>query len=106
MKKFRNLFLLVAILLPCVAAYGQKVPGDFYQVKIYHLKNNDQVEQVDGYLKDVYLPALHRAAIKNIGVFKPLANDTAVIKFIYILIPFNSPEAWAKLDRILMKDAV
>jgi hypothetical protein len=85
-------------------AYGQKMQRDFYQVKMYHLKNNEQVGQVDQYLENVYIPALHRLGIKNIGVFKPIANDTATLKFIYVLIPFNSAEGWMKLEGGLSKD--
>lgn len=106
MLKVKNTIFIIAILVslsPLV--YGAKGPHDFYQIKIYHLKNNDQVAQVDQYLKDAYLPALHRYGIKNIGVFKPIANDTASVKFIYVLIPFNSSEAWMNLDQKITKDA-
>jgi hypothetical protein len=61
---------------------------------------------VDEYLKNVYLPALHRLNIKNIGVFKPIANDTASVKFIYILIPFKSENEWTVLDKNILKDEV
>ena len=79
--------------------------GDFYQIKIYHLKNTEQVSQTDEYLEHAYLPALHRFGIKNIGVFKPIANDTASLKFIYVLIPFSSEEQWIKINDKLEKDA-
>src|SRR6266516_1329566 len=106
MIKMKNILFIIAMLvILSPAVYGAKV-HDFYQIKIYHLKNNEQVDQVDQYLKNVYLPALHRSGIKNIGVFKPIANDTAVLKFIYVLIPFKSEEAWMKLDENLDKDAL
>ncbi len=69
-------------------SHAAKKDADFYQVKIYHLKNDAQVAQVDAYLQNAYLPALHRKGIKNIGVFKPIANDTASVKLVYVLIPF------------------
>jgi hypothetical protein len=105
MNKITNTFFIIAMLIvsPRVA-YSQKNQRDFYQVKVYHLKNNEQVEQVDQYLQNVYIPALHRLGIKNIGVFKPIANDTAALKLIYILIPFNSATAWMKLAESLAKD--
>ena len=103
--KMKNLLIAFLVALsPVVCA--AKVPHDFYQIKIYHLKNTEQVDQVDQYLKNVYMPALHRLGIKNIGVFKPIANDTATLKFIYVLIPFKSTEAWMKLDENLTKDAL
>ncbi len=106
MNKIKNMLLTITAMLalaPVVSA--QKTQKDFYQIKIFHLKNDDQVGRVDEYLKDVYIPALHRLGIKNIGVFKPIANDTSTLKFIYILIPFNSADAWMKLDEALNKDA-
>ncbi|MEP6948490.1 MAG: NIPSNAP family protein [Ginsengibacter sp.] len=101
----KNMFLIIAmfVALPAVI-YGAKGQQDFYQIKIYHLKSNDQVDQVDQYLQNVYLPALHRLGIKNIGVFKPIANDTAALKLIYVLVPFNSADAWLKLEGSLLKD--
>ena len=106
MTKIKNIIFIIAILVALSpVVYGAKGPHDFYQIKIYHLKNNEQVDQVDQYLKNVYMPALHRLSIKNIGVFKPIANDTATVKFIYVLIPFNSGEAWMNLDQNLTKDA-
>ena len=90
MIKTKKIFFMMAMLLALSPVmYGAKVNGDFYQIKIYHLKSNEQVSLVDQYLKDVYLPALHRLSIKNIGVFKPIANDTSSVKSIYVLIPFN-----------------
>jgi hypothetical protein len=43
------------------------------------------------------LPALHGYGLKNIGIFKPIANDTAVNKVVYILVPFSS---WQQISAI------
>lgn len=98
--------LIIALLLTMSSPIFAKGGHDLYQIKIYHLKNNEQVKSVDEYLKNVYLPALHRLHIKNIGVFKPIANDTASIKYVYVLIPFKSAEEWVKLDKNILKDKV
>ena len=97
---------IIALLLTISSSLFAKGGRDFYQMKIYHLKNNEQVNNVDEYLQNVYLPALHRLNIKNIGVFKPIANDTAAVKYIYVLIPFKSEEEWVKLDKNISKDKV
>ncbi|PWS29491.1 NIPSNAP family containing protein [Pedobacter yonginense] len=75
----------------------------YYQLKIYHIKGQAQESTVDGYLKDAYLPALHRAGIANIGVFKPIAKDTAE-QLIYVFIPFKKFDTFLKLDEALAKD--
>ena len=66
----------------------------FMKSGVYKLKSAAQVTATDNFLKDAYLPALHRQGIKNIGVFKPIANDTAVIKQIYVIVPYSSLDAW------------
>ncbi|MEO8766670.1 MAG: NIPSNAP family protein [Ginsengibacter sp.] len=104
MRKIIFITAILVVLSPLV--YSAKKPHDFYQLKIYHLKSNEQVGQVDQYLKDISLPALHRLGIKNVGVFKPIANDTAAMKLIYVLIPFNSADGWIKAEDALAKDAV
>lgn len=72
-----------------------------FQIKLYHLKDNNQLNMTDDFLKDAYLPALHRYGIKNIGVFKPISNDTAVDKLVYVLVPFTSLDQWKKIiDRL------
>ena len=86
-------------------AYCAKDAPEFYQIKIYHLKSNEQLQMIDQYLQSAYLPALHRAWIKKVGVFKPIANDTAAAKFVYVLIPFSSADAWVKINKILDNDA-
>jgi len=97
---------IIASLMTISSSLFAKGGRDFYQIKIYHLKNNEQVNSVDEYLQNIYLPALHRLNIKNIGVFKPIANDTAAVKYIYVLIPFKSEEEWVKLDKNISKDKV
>ena len=61
---------------------------------------------IDSYLKDAYLPALHRAGIPVVGVFKPVEADTAFGKLVYVFIPFTTVEQFAKLPDQLLKDKV
>ena len=81
-----------------------KSKKDFYQIKIYNLKTNEQVDAVDRFLKNAYLPALHRAGVSKVGVFKPVVNDTAQVKRIIVFIPFKSLEQWEKLPDVLAMD--
>ncbi len=104
--KKKNICLLLFCFLAFIEfAYSADGKQDFYQLKIYKLKNNEQIQQVDDYLKNAYLPALHRAGILKVGVFKPLANDTSAVKKIYVFIPFSSVDKWMKLNDKLEKDA-
>jgi hypothetical protein len=104
-KKVLLLFsLLLVVLVPQVSKAAAKL--DFYQIRIYHLKTAEQESRVDQYLRDAYLPALHRAGISSVGVFKPIAEagKTPEEKLIYVLIPFASRDDFFKLDAKLSKD--
>ena len=70
--------------------------SEIYEIRVYSLKSNDQVDATDLYLKDVWLPAMHRMGFKNIGIFKPISNDTASLKQIVLLVPYNSLDVWRK----------
>jgi hypothetical protein len=110
MKKSLRIFLSSLALSACLVFISSSVSAknpkkDIYQVKIYTLKNNEQVAPVDAFLKNAFLPALHRAGILKIGVFKPITNDTAAIKKIYVLIPFTSAAQWKNISGDLDKDA-
>ena len=104
----RNLLLTVAILATQFAAADPGVAAsparEFYQIKIYLLKSAKQEALVDRYLQQAYLPALHRAGIFKIGVFKPIANDTASTRRIFILLPILDLATPGKLLEKLSAD--
>lgn len=84
--------------------FAQSVTRDFYEIKIYHLQDGDQEKQVDEFLEQAYLPALDRAGINTTGVFKPVGQDTATTKKIFVLIPYTSAEEFMKTAEELEKD--
>ena len=94
-------FVLVAFVPTLVA---QKSKQEFYELKIYKLKDKEQGDRVEAYLKDAYLPALHQTGVKNIGVFKPEETDTAAGKKIYVLVPYNSMEQFLNTPELLAAD--
>ena len=107
MLNYRNLNLLFTLLLLTIALGTVAAPPkrEFYEIKIYHLKNADQEARVEAFLKDAYVPAAHRAGIKNVGVFKPVATDTMAGKLIYVLTPIKSLDQLLALPKTLDKDA-
>ena len=105
----KRISLLFGVLLFVVS--GSYAAGrDFYQIKIYHLKNAEQEQVVEGYLTNAYLPALHKAGIAKVGVFKNIKaadfNAAKDERLIYVLVPFKSPADLLKLDEKLSKDKV
>jgi len=77
---------------------------EYYEIRIYQLNNADQEKRMDAYLKDAFLPALHRAGLSKIGVFKPIGNDTAAVRKVFLLIPYTSLNDPDAIDSKLASD--
>ena len=103
MREFR--WVLVAALFAIVnfAQGNDKNKGYYYQLKIYHLDSKIEEERMDRFLRDAYLPALRKAGIEHIGVFKPIAGDSSE-QLIYVFIPSRSLERLLSLDQVLTSD--
>jgi hypothetical protein len=97
--------LSVLLLSNTVFAKGKK-NLEYYQLEAYHFTNAQQETQIDNYLQNAYLPALHKLGIAKVGVFKPIANDTAADKIVYVLLPFNNWESILQTTENLQNDAV
>ncbi|MEJ7666574.1 MAG: hypothetical protein WKG07_47175 [Hymenobacter sp.] len=59
----------------------------YLELKVYHLKTLRQEALIDSFLQHQYLPALRAAGITLIGAFKPIGNDTAADRRVYVLRP-------------------
>ncbi len=102
----KNLLSTVSLLICLMisgSSYGKASKLYYYQIKIYHLKTKAQEQRIDKFLQDAYLPALHRAGIKNIGVLKPIAQDTSD-KLIYVFIPYRKMSQFENLEGVLKND--
>jgi hypothetical protein len=104
MKKWTT--RLTGILLLSAIGFNATAQKDIYEIRVYSLKSEAQMMATDLYLKDSYMPAMHRMGIKNIGVFKPLANDTALTKQIWLIVPYPSLDKWHQAKSDLLNDAV
>lgn len=103
-KRFETISLTVlGILLFCTNLLATP-KKDYYEIKLYRLSSNEQVSLVDDFLKNAYLPALHRAGIGKTGVYHPITNDTSADKRIYVFIPLQSLEQLNTLEELLVKD--
>jgi hypothetical protein len=107
MKTFKNLLIkkLSLIILFVFATGAILTARDYYQIKVYNLKDKAQETVVDNYLKDAFLPALHKAGVKKVGVFKPVASDPTAGQKIFVFIPLKDLGQIEKLEIALQKDA-
>lgn len=109
MKKFFSLFRFAIVLpvflcLVTTTSYAFDVNRSFYEIRIYHLATQLQGQKVEKYLKEAFIPAMHRAGINKIGVFKPFIDSIAT-QLIYVFIPYISMEQFGNVSGILEKDA-
>lgn len=95
--------LITAIILLMTACESTEV-RDYYQIKIYQIESDKQESTIDNYLKNAYLPALHRAGIEKAGVFKPIEGLNDVKDFIMVFIPFSSLQEFDNLSEVLAND--
>jgi hypothetical protein len=105
MKKILYILLPSLFLFITMNAFGAAQPKQqYYEIKIYRIADKTQEAKVDAYLKDAFLPAMHRAGIPVVGVFKPVEADTAFGKLVYVLIPFKTVDQFMQLPAQLQKD--
>ncbi|WP_417396945.1 NIPSNAP family protein [Gimesia chilikensis] len=101
---------LLAGILGAVAALGlgQPVPAaeqqsqEYYELRTYRIANEQNQKVVSDYLEQALLPALNRAGIKKVGVFKEI--DAKDDYSLYMLIPFQSLNQLASLNDKLEAD--
>ena len=104
MKSLNYSFSLLFIIF-LVCALPASVSGKgYFLMKMYSFQNEQQEQLMDSYLKDAYLPALHRAGIKEVGVFQTIEGRNSDDKRIIVFIPLNSLKEFEKLNNKLESD--
>lgn len=108
MNSFKPMLQLVAAVMLIFAFSNTSsysaLKREYYEIKIYYLKGPEQEAKVDQFLQKAYLPALHRAGIKKVGVYKPVKTDTAFGKRIYVFTPLKKLDQLSGLLAALDKD--
>lgn len=98
--------LLAFILLTFFSCLAYAAPRPGYVIlKVYHYKTRQQEQVIDSFLQYHLLPSLKGAEIINTGVFKPVGNDTATDKKVFVLIPLKSLKQWEKSLSIFAEGA-
>ncbi len=77
---------------------------EFYELRVYYLKNDTQQKLVEAYLKDAAIPAINRLGIRAVGVFTELKPESQTK--IYVLISFNGLADFLQMSDNLDNDKV
>lgn len=84
------------------AAGAKKSRQEFYELRVYTLKNEAQEKLIEQYFQTAAIPALNRLGSKHVGVFKELKPEGQTK--IYVVIPFDSMENFLKVEEKLARD--
>lgn len=95
---------ILLLILNTTHVMAQKSAQEFYELRVYNYSGQDNENRLDNYFKDALVPALHRAGIKTVGVFKISPADTLTQKRMYVLIPYRSADVVEKINATLEKD--
>src|SRR5580692_11085174 len=96
-------FCLSIVLISSLNARANAPVREYYQLKIYHYKTQGQEDRLGQYLQQAYIPAIHRAGIKYVGVFKPVTQQDTDRR-IYVFTPFSSLNKLAGIEQTLQTD--
>ena len=96
----------ILMLLLSFSSFGKSDGRNFYQIKVYRYQEDQQRERLEKFFEKAYLPALHRAGIDQVGVFKPIEGKNEEAQYIMVFIPLESLEQFTGLDQLLASDAL
>lgn len=77
---------------------------DYFQLTKYNYDSEAQLTLLDDYFASALLPALHRAGVKNVGVFKAIDGLNEEGNYIMVLVPYPSLKLFEKMPGLLEKD--
>src|SRR5437870_1378019 len=76
---------------------------EYYELRQYHVQSGRQQKLTDAFLKEAFVPALHRLGIASVGVFNVTIGP--VTPTFYVLIASASVETLATVEARLGQDA-
>jgi hypothetical protein len=80
-------------------------PGatEYYEIRVYHLKDEAQQKIVENYLQNSAIPALNSLGVKHVGIFTELKPEGQTK--IFAIIQYNSLAHFSTVAEALEKDA-
>jgi len=108
--KRRN-FVKSSLLLPAlpgiITSTSSDIPKkkkqEWYEWRVYTLKNETQQKLVEDYFEQALIPAMNRQGSRNIGLFKELKPEAQTRLF--AIIPYNDINGYLEAEAKLAKDA-
>jgi hypothetical protein len=96
----------ITSVLPLASAaevQSKKTMHEFYELRVYTLKDEKQQQLVENYFERAAIPALNKLGSKHVGVFRELKPEGQTKLF--VIIPFGSADAFINAEDRLLGDA-
>ena len=84
------------------SAKPKKASPEFYELRMYTLKNAAQQKLVEDYFQNAAIPAYNRLGSKNVGVFTEQKHEGQTK--LYAVIPYNSVKSFVDVTDKLAND--
>jgi len=81
---------------------AQKTAREYYEVRVYTLKDATQQQMVEDYYQHAAIPAYNKIGSKHVGVFTELKPEGQTK--LYVIIPYQSIEDFSSSKGKLMND--
>ena len=65
---------------------------EYYELRVYELRNGGKRSVVDDYWKNAMIPALNTLGVRSVGVFTEMGQSEPPM--FYVLLPYTSLEQW------------
>jgi len=75
----------------------------FYELRVYSTKSDEQQKRINDYWQHAAVPAYHRLGVQHVGVFTE--TDDSATNNVYVVVPFDSLAAFESVAAKLAADA-
>ena len=80
--------------LPFASTAPAQAVREYYELRIYELRNGSKRSVVDTYWKDAMIPALNALGVRNVGVFTEMGQPEP--PKLYVLLSYTSLDQWTQ----------
>jgi hypothetical protein len=83
--------------IPSTPLGAQQAAREYYELRVYELRNGGKRSVMDAYWKAAMIPALNALGVRNVGVFTEMGQPEP--PKLYVLLPYTSLDQWAKTQQ-------
>ena len=84
------------------ATENKAAAKEFYELRVYDLKEVGRQAALDEYFQNALIPALNKFGSKQVGVFRELAKPDSLK--VWLLIPYSSFDAYLSVSKKVKED--